>query len=342
MTSKQTTNKRLRRRALTLTELVVALICLALLAPLLAARGASVTRPNRERMCAYRLGRLGSAMLQYTIENGAHLPGSPGTSGAQMIYEYGNVPADSIDIPLALTQTWDWAAPLTTYLDITLDPNRARRFEQFREGHFWCPANDLPSHPWYQGNIGPFDEWNTIRMLSFVTIRNFLIFEDTSSLDPQIAPHARRAQLGGTVRFPADYVPRLDHLGTVPNKVFLADGSRFLNPSGLVDHDINNITSTGGAYSDGGPTLPDVFLRSFFLNSPYKEYAYRHSHAETAGINAAHYDGHVAWMSEPASRHPRWWYPTGTRIPWVEMNDPTRMPLFEEIAGDPNFEYHVP
>jgi len=327
-----------RRRGLTLVELLVGVACLAILVPLLAAAGDAATRPNRERMCAFRLGRLGTAMLQYTVDNDGYLPGSPGTSGTPLIYEYANLPPTTLDIPIALTQVWDWAAPLTPYLGVTTDPNRARRVEQFREGQFWCPANDLISYPYANGSIGPFDDWSPIRMGSYVTMRNFMLFGSSAPPAPYVAQWTSIGA-NSAIDFPSAYHPRLDLLGSASEKAFLADGARFTEPDGTIDHGIDPDVSAGGMYSDGGPTLRESHLRSYFLHSPIREYAYRHGHGETPGINVAFYDGHVSWMSESTSRHPRWWWPTGTIIPFTELNQPTLRNVFLELEG---LNYHVP
>jgi len=321
-----------RRRGLTLVELLVGVGCLAILVPLLAAAGDAATRPNRERMCAFRLGRLGTAMLQYTVDNDGYLPGSPGTSGTQLIYEYANLPSTTVDIPIALTQIWDWAAPLTPYLGVATDRNRARRVEQYREGQFWCPANDLISYPYANGSIGPFGDWRPIRTLSYLTMRNFMFFGSSAPPAPSAALWASVGSNNQT-EFPSTYYPRLDLLGTASEKAFLADGARFTESNGIVDHDITALAFAGGMYSDGGPTIPELYLRSYLIDPPLREYSYRHTHGETPGINVAFFDGHVSWMSEPASRHARWWWPTGTVIPIQEMNRSTLIAVWWELEA---------
>ncbi|MCB9849820.1 MAG: type II secretion system protein [Phycisphaerales bacterium] len=338
-TSRQ--SDRYHQRAMTLVEMVVVLGCLAVLVPLIVAATGSSVRPNRERMCAYRLGQLGSAMLLYTIENDGYLPGSPGTSGAPAIRDYPNVLGDEVDIPIPVTQTWDWCAPLAGYLDVDLSPNRATRFEQFRAGKFWCPSNNFTSNPYFEGAIGPFGPWKALRMQSYDSVRNFMLYS-VDAPAPVVSEALWGFNIGGTVEVRRGYYPRIGELGTVQDKVFVADGSRFITFDGSIDHEIELNVASGGAYSDGGPTLSTTYLRSYFLDSPAKDYAYRHLHGDEYGINAVHFDGHVNWMSESTSRHPRWWYPTGTIVPWGEMNAPTRLPLLGEIMQEPDFSYHVP
>ncbi|MCB9849821.1 MAG: type II secretion system protein [Phycisphaerales bacterium] len=330
-----------RRRGMTLIETVTALACLAILVPLIVAATGSTVRPNRERMCAYRLGQLGSAMLLYTIENEGYIPGSPGTSGAALDLIYNGQPTDLDDIPIAITQTWDWAAPLAGYLNVELSPSRAERVERFRFGEFWCPSNNYTSVPYNYSTLSPFQPWRATRMLSYNSCRNFLLYADDAP-PPVTIDALWSVNIAGTTELAPAYYPRLDQLGTTEDKVFLADGSRYTSESGDVYHDVNWRSSSGGMYSDGGPTLQETYLRSYILDLPQKAYSYRHKHGDDYGINAIHYDGHVSWMSETTSRHPRWWYPTGTTIPFSEMNAPTRTPLIDEILQDPNFEYHVP
>jgi prepilin-type processing-associated H-X9-DG protein len=329
MRTNPTNAPRCARRGLTIAETLVAIACLGILIPLLAASGAA--RPNRERMCAYRLGKLGSAMLMYTIEHAGSLPGSPGTSGAGLILDYAGTPGSAVDIPGPLTQTWDWAGPLTGYLGVVPHANRAKRAEQYRLGKFWCPSNNIVSYPYAEGSVGPVGDWNVVRMVSYNSVRNLLLFGDDAPAIPGLGGREKwSSAIGLAIEFPDNYAPKLSMLGNPAGKVFLSDGSRFTF-NGMVDHDIGLLAAAGGMYSDGGPTLQEVYLRSFRFDLPDKSFSYRHSHGSDFGLNAVFYDGHVAWMSEATTRHPKWWFPPGTSIPWGEMNRDARMQVLDEI-----------
>jgi prepilin-type processing-associated H-X9-DG protein len=182
-------------------------------------------------------------------------------------------------------------------------------------------------------------------MQSYVTMRNFLLWGNGAPVSPGLASRARWSAVSGpgnqTV-FPSTFYPRLDKLGETASKAFLADSSRFLSFDGTIDHDVALLSTFGGMYSDGGPTQPEVFLRSYFINPPLRDYAYRHAHGETPGLNVAFFDGHVSWMGEALSRHPRWWWPPSTAIPQSEMNYQTLQLVFEEMLQSPDFKYHVP
>ncbi len=333
-------SRRARRRGMTLVETGVMLVCVVVLLPLCLAAVGGTREANRERMCAHRLGKLGGAVLQYAIEHEGQLPGSPGTSGAVLVYNYAGVPQDTSAVPEAPTQTWDWAAPLATYLDVELDPNRAVRWDQLRQGHFWCPSNDFVSLPYYNGSVGPTGEFGATRMLSYNAMRNFLIFGPSVDIDEPWGPYADWNELPGSTEIPQMYTPNLSAVGSLSEKVFLADGSRYTNEMGDVDHPIGLLANAGGAYADGGPTQNDNWLRSYLRWLPEKAKSYRHQHGEIYGINALHFDGHVAWFSETVSRHPRWWYPSGTTIPRSEMNSYSFRLVRYEL--NPSREYEVP
>ncbi len=328
-----------RTRGATLVETVIVTLCLAALIPVLLAAIPEFGRPNREAMCAYRLGRIGSAMTQYTIENENYLPGSPGTSGAQLIFDYPNSPADSVDMPTDVTQTWDWAGPLANYFDISLDPNRATRMEQLRNGHFWCPSNNYTAVP-YAGDPA---YWKSARMISYNSMRDMLYYGDNAPLDPALENYARYSP-GLEITIPSDYQPKINQVGNPSEKAYLADGSRFTIVSGdniIIDYDPDYKGRYGGAFATGGPTLPEIYLRSYFLEEPARDVSYRHRHGETPGINVTHFDGHVEWVSEPNSRLPDRWYPTGTLISRVALSRLTRSYLPRDVYTGPGYTYPV-
>ncbi len=323
-------------RGLTLVELVVVLGCAACLVAVMGAAVSIPGRPNRERMCAYHLSQVGSAMLQYTIEESGWLPGSPGTSGAVLVYEHKYASADAENIPEPPTQIWDWAAPLAGYLGVSLDANRALRSEQLTHGPYWCPANGLvvPPYP------GPSGNWHAMRMLSYDSMRMFNYFEETAPLDPALE---RYAVWQGVlpILLPAGYRPHMSYIGSPAGKVFVADGSRYTDESGMINWNYDLFAGYGGAFADGGPTIREDALRSYFLGpEELAANSYRHVHNDTMGLNALHFDGHVEWISEPASRHPARWYPSGTIIARTAMNRLTRQSVRDDLT--PDLLYFVP
>jgi hypothetical protein len=322
------------RRGVTLNELVVCMGCLAVLMPLVVASAGAIARPNRERMCAYRLSRLSSAMLQYTSAHDGWLPGSPGTSGAILIYEYPDASEVEEDIPTDVTQIWDWAAPLAGTLGLQLDPNRASRVTQLRRGHFWCPSNNYVAQPYVAGDGIGSSGWSTLRLQSYFTSRRMMYFGENVPLDSVLTPHARPLETG-RVFHPPDYAPRMSSIAQPAAKSFLADGSRFQAEFGPLTYAIDPHAPHGGMFSSGPPTLAESFLRSYFLDPPEAvAISYRHAHGTTPGLNAVHVDGHVEWVSEPATRQPDRWYPSGTIILRQEMNNPTILAVRDQMVGN--------
>ncbi len=331
---------RFQQRGITLTETVVIALCLATLVPLLLAAIPELDRPNREAMCAYRLGRIGSAMLQYSFENELYLPGSPGTSGAQLLLDYPlNTDPEDINMPTDVTQTWDWAGPLAVYFDMDLDPNRAKRMDQLSKGPFWCPSNNYVADPYPY----PSEQWRAARMVSYNSFRDMLYFGDDVLPDPPVEYCARYSN-GSNIVIPNDYRPRINQVGDPSEKAFLADGSRYTIPyasSVYLDYEIDYKASYGGAFATGSPTLQEDYLHSHLIDPPARDISYRHKHGETVGINVTHFDGHVEWVSEPKTRHPDRWYPTGTLVPPNAMNTPTRTNVGRDAFTGPGYTYPV-
>ena len=338
----QINNSYSRKRGITLCETMVIILCLTAVVPILLAAMPEFNRPNREAMCAYRLGRIGSAMIQYTIENELYLPGSPGTSGAQLIFDYPEASYDETNMPTDVTETWDWAGPLATYFNMSLDPDRAVRTKQLRKGHFWCPSNNYVSTPYtYAGDPPP--PWGNTRMISYNTMRDMLYYGDNARLDPALENHARYVS-GWNTAIPETYEPKIINVGNPSQKAFLADGSRFtwINEGNLeLLYYVDFKAQYGGSFSSNTPTAYEDYLRSFLLDPSAMEISYRHKHGEIPGINVVHFDGHVEWVSEPDTRHPDRWYPTGTLIPPNEMNTPSKNSLPRDAFTGPGNTYQV-
>ena len=50
------------------------------------------------------------------------------------------------------------------------------------------------------------------------------------------------------------------------------------------------------------------------------------------GVHVAYNDGHVEWVSEPDSRQPDRWYPSGTKISWQAMNIQTYVWVYYDLV----------
>ncbi len=313
----------------TIIELLVLVLMLALVLLLLTPAVHGARAQCRKETCAARLGYLAKACAVYMEESEGWFPGSPVTTGQQLWPEGApELPWDAVDTPGDVVQIWDWAAPIAVKM-MTLDPNRAIRWrDQLVEGVFACPSNNFMSEPYPM----PTPDFGVQRMVSYDSMRAIMTRGGTAP--PGVPPNTNlwlqyfHPQIGGGTSTPTDYEPRLEKVGSPSRKIFLADGSRYTDPNyGTIDHAVDWKASTGGAFSSGPPTDPDVYLRSYLRSALYPAYAaysYRHPCGSFLGLNAAYFDGHVEWMSEALSRWPDPWWPIGSCIPYVEMNADTK------------------
>jgi prepilin-type processing-associated H-X9-DG protein len=134
-----------------------------------------------------------------------------------------------------------------------------------------------------------------------------------------------------------EYQPRLDRVGSAARKIFVADGTRYLDQYNDLDFDIAPIPTWFGAFTSpggwwagcqaygvrensrnwGGTPVP-VGSESGGQNLGL---SYRHGmqrgvpsgdvHDNVGTINALFYDGHVARMTDQQSREVSYWYPKG-------------------------------
>ena len=269
--------------------------------------------------------------------------------------KYKGVDPKSADIPEAPVQIWDFSGPLAVYsMGMNgLSANRGKRFEQLVEGIFYCPSNKIKSVPW----PAPTEDFGTITSVSLHTVRNFMVWPRATQNNYGKAPfdemygssghtnnHARM-RIGGTSNIPDNYSPRISRVGQPSEKVFIADGSRYTEDSGdapYVDYDPDWDAAYGGAFSTGGPTLNEQYLRAYKFDDPARKFSYRHGKGKTVGIVVGFFDGHAGWMSEDMSRDVSYWYPKGSTIPPNDMNRATIKKYPRTAFDGPGNTYRVP
>lgn len=336
--------RRARNQAFTLVELLVVISIIALLISILLPSLQSAREQAKTVKCQAQGGGISKAAASYYTEENDWIPGSPVTTGSVLFRHNGKAP-NAEDIPDAPVQVWDYAGPLmAVQMNSTLPGNRGDRFGDLVEGIFECPSNKLLSEPFLLGAIGPTGSFQTQRLVSMNTIRNFMLFASTAtspinSIDGDTGRDwgTYGGHVGGTTTIPDYYKPQVDKVGNPSEKVFLADSSRFTDATGELDHDINWKARSGGAFSDGGPTLQSVpntgtdFLRSYILGDPRdkssfirQKFSYRHPRGRKPGLVAVFFDTHAEYLSEPNSRKPDFWWPKGTKIPPIEINAASR------------------
>jgi prepilin-type N-terminal cleavage/methylation domain-containing protein len=308
------------RPAFTLVELLVVVAIISLLVSILLPSLEGARHQALMVKCQAHQGAIARAAAAYQADELGWLPGSPGTSGTALLGGRYAAAGETFEpMPEPPVQIWDWAGPLAAReMRMSLPANRGERFGQLVSGVFECPANGYFAVPYHGGMAGATGRFKVQRMISYNTLRQFMCWPTSAG-----APAAEAVyDVPGAV-LARDYQPRIDRVGSPSENVFLADGSRFTNASGNPDFDINWRGAYGGAFADGGPTLPDAYLRSFWRTDPQRLFSYRHPQGKRPGLVAVYFDGHAACLSEERSRYPDPWWPKGTVLPLSEFNADT-------------------
>ncbi|MCH7719359.1 MAG: prepilin-type N-terminal cleavage/methylation domain-containing protein [Planctomycetes bacterium] len=336
-----------RGGAFTLIELLVVVSIIALLISILLPSLRRARDQAKAVVCGSGIGGILRGMVTYSADWNGWIPGSPGTSGSVLL-GLSSPPAEDEEImPDAPTQIFDWAGPILAGTS-QLSVNRAHRYEEFVEKLFVCAANQYDSQPFFNYDIGPHGNFGIVKMNSYNTIRQFVLWPRTFTLCPdsswgECAPFIQAQfdpQIGGLSTAPKGYKPNLDRVARPSRKVFIADGSRYTTDDSTIDHDISWDAPAGGSFSDGGPTLAEQYLRGFMIDEPASAYTYRHYLGKDRAVEVGFFDGHAELMSRRLSRFPDPWWPKGSLIPFgSEFNEQTRTLLIEMGRDDGLVEY---
>jgi prepilin-type N-terminal cleavage/methylation domain-containing protein len=327
-----------RAAAFTLIELLVVVSIIALLISILLPSLKSAREQAKTAVCSSMQAGLGRGMATYQAEWVGWMCGAPATSGSIM---FGQTPAPAPNAQNTQgtpVQIWDWAGPTKAFKHE--DPQRGMRWKNIAET-FKCPSNTILSQPYLGGSIGPMPGWPVQPLMSYNTMRQFMLWPRPTIGEPDPIKNIPGAgnlgnfsQIGGLTNTPANYKPLADALQNPSEKVALSDSSRFTTDEGKFDHDIAWNGTAGGGFSDGGPTLKSVpgstdFLRAFRLEKNLAPATYRHKKGKDLGVVVLFFDGSAKWMSERISRYPDPWWPKGTTIPPADLN----LPALQSVAG---------
>ena len=339
-----------RPGAFTLIELLVVVSIIALLISILLPSLGNAREQAKAVVCASQLKGLTTGAANYTTEENDWIPGM-NTSGVALRALQLGLTLEDLRDPDMPVQPQDWATPFFR-LEMELPTNRAKRMRLITE-KFKCPAQaGIKSvlYPYGLSSVPDKEDfmaegsWTGVSLLMSAHFQ----FWGTEHAGRKLAPLKRLPMRWVTATtVPEDwevtyysYVSRLTFIGPPARKVFLADGTRYLPASTVLDHDVNpaaglfgSFASSGGWWSgstaygvkngssnwDGNAVGTGSPADGKNLKLSYRHRGGRRSNATSCqanrgAIEAAFFDGHVESLSDRESRRIDLWYPKGAVV----------------------------
>lgn len=349
---------RIRRRGFTLIELLVVVAIIALLVSILLPSLRSAREHAKEVVCGSTMRVFAEGLANYTFMHKEWIPGV-NTTGVAVEALKGS-PKDQLNESTLPVQTFDWMTPTVIAGGRgELPSNRLQRFA-FLLDKYKCPsvldttsaALTFSSGPETQAEIAAaVPRWSTVSYLMPVYFQYWGDDRAGQVLSPlkslaTLKVRSKSAPANYTEARVNGYESRIDRIGAPASKIFVADGTRYLeneNGSTYLDHDVATWPTHFGAFTDSGAwwrgstaygvkqntsnwanTAGDRESPSKGENLPL---TYRHSNfvrsfgeakKNKGFMNALYFDGHVELLNDQSSRKPSQWYPKGTQIKGIE------------------------
>jgi prepilin-type N-terminal cleavage/methylation domain-containing protein/prepilin-type processing-associated H-X9-DG protein len=338
--------------AFTLIELLVVVAIIALLISILLPSLSSAREQARAVKCGAHLRGFGTGLYTYLAENDDWIPGV-NTSGVAIRARAVGMASNAAlgarpELPV---QGFDWMTPILSY-NTKLPSNRAERWN-YLWTRFACPSQSRTNAVFY-GSISDkadFDKYSW-PACSYLMSAYFSYWGQRHA-GQQLAPGegvsipaAAARVMVGDPRWNVvsdDYTARLNKVGPAARKVFVADGTRYLDRMTVLDFDITPAPAAFGAFSESGAWWGASTAYGVKVGTPTYDngtmseaggdrnqdgknlpMSYRHGARGAGGsgaaqdnknsLNALFFDGHVERLSDRQSREIHLWYPTGSVV----------------------------
>ncbi|MEC9374349.1 MAG: prepilin-type N-terminal cleavage/methylation domain-containing protein, partial [Planctomycetota bacterium] len=228
------------RRGLTLIEVMVVVGVIALLMGMLTPALMKGRGGARTASCAQTQRDLHTESMAWSV---SHREEIPGVNTSNHRYTTGGPHAllqmlgdTTSETP---TQTYDWISPVVG-ASRTLPVNRARRTKHIFEELGCAAATAQNEATW--GTSPDRDDFINLLKVEGIAQISYLApapFHLLGPIIPTQGPKGEHFKWRGPAVPPRHYTPRIDRVGAqLSHKIFLADGTRYLPPSGVLDFDV--------------------------------------------------------------------------------------------------------
>ncbi len=312
------TQPRLRqpfRRGLTIPEVLASVAAVASLVALLQPAERFAKQANASPLaCQMKQRSLTRATLMYALEHQGWLPG-PNTSGADV--QVGALDNTFDTTPTTPVESHDWMSPVVGDL-LGLSANRAERQQQLLNGRLRCPEATAFNQAIF-GSAPDLQEYvqrisgGGFAQVSYLSPASFHYFPNTEEATARRYLGRRlHTSFQTPVAINPEYLPRIDLLGVRPaEKIWVADGTRYLTGDGVLDINVSPRASIYGNSTSSGPTndTSTAYGRRSASQGMQLPLTFRHD----GSILTARFDGSVIPLTQTeAWTDAKPWYPSGS------------------------------